>query len=98
MMADVSVPYLMRYKIIQEALITATKLDDLVVTMVNGATKTRYEHFGLELLRFVKYMRTWREAGVVKVKSNTSPKLKNKVITCLFAGYADNHEGDCCRM
>eukprot|EP00957_Ditylum_brightwellii_P130606 9963464-Ditylum_brightwellii.AAC.1 len=34
---------------------------------------------------------TWGEAGMVKVKTKTMPKLSNKGITCMFVGHALNH-------
>ena len=43
-------------------------------------------------------MRTWGESDVVKIKTSTSPKLKDKGVTCLFAGYTEDHDGDCYRM
>ena len=38
----------------------------------------------MKLPTFVKHMRTWGEDGVVDIKSITSPKLKEKGVTCLF--------------
>ena len=43
-------------------------------------------------------MRTWGEAVTVKMKSSTSPKLKDKGVTCLFARCAEDHDRDCYRM
>jgi len=96
LMIEANVPYLTRYKIVQEALLTATKLDGLVVD--KNENKTRYEVFGLGIPKFAKHLRTWGEAGVVKVHEKMNPKLSNKGLTCAFVGYADNHEGDCYRM
>ena len=98
MMIDANVPYLRRYKIVQEAVLTATKLDGLIVVHVNGKEATRYEQFGLPVPKFVNHMRTWGEAGVVKTKSKPSSKLTNKGSSCMFVGYADNHSGNCYRM
>ena len=78
MMIDANIPYLQRYKIIQEAIIAATKLDGLVTVNNGNKIMTRYELFGLTIPSFVKHMRTWGEAGVVKLCSKTSPKLMNK--------------------
>ena len=75
-------------------MLTATKLDGLVVTKVNEITQTLYEYFGLPILRFLKHPRTWGEARVVKNKK-TSAKLMHKRTTCLMADHADKHEGDC---
>ena len=55
-MVDANVPYLMRYKLFQEAVKTATKLDGLVVIELNKVKKTRYEHFGYSIPKFVKYL------------------------------------------
>ena len=41
----------------QEAVIIATKLDNLVVIKIGGIAKTRYKHFGLPIPKFVKYLR-----------------------------------------
>ena len=38
------------------------------------------------------------EVGVVKVKTKTSNKLKDKGVPCMFIGYTRNHLGDCYRM
>ena len=98
LLIDANVPYLLRYKIIQEAVLTATKLDGLVTTYVDNKSQTRYELFGMKNPSFVNHLRTWGEAGVVKISSKTSPKLKNKGVTCAFVGHADNHAADCYRM
>ena len=56
MMIDANVPYLQRYKIVQEAIITATKLDGLVTTNVGNKVKTRYELFGESNPSFTKHL------------------------------------------
>ena len=98
LLEDANVPHLQRHKIIQEAIITATKLDGLVTTNVGKECKTRYELFGYKNPAFTRHLRTWGEAGVVKIASKTSPKLRNKGVTCAFVGYAENHVADCHRM
>ena len=98
MMIDANIPYLQRYKIMQEAIITATKLGGLVTSNNGNKIMTRYELFGLPIPSFVNHMRTWGEAGVVKTYSKTSQKLMNKGETCIFVGYAENHAGDCYSM
>ena len=97
-MIDANVPYLTRYKIVHEAISTATKLDGLVIVSINGKKATRYEHFGLPIPKFVEFLRTWGEAGVVKTKTKTATKLTSKGSSCMFVRYADNHAGDCYRM
>ncbi len=44
----------------------ATALDNLIAVTVNRETKTRYEHAGLLLPSFVKHLRTFSKAGIVK--------------------------------
>jgi len=98
MLEDAHVPYLKKYKIIQEAILTATKLDGLVVSTINDKTQTRYEYFGYPIPKFAKYLKTWEEAGVVKTKEKPAAKLRNNGTTCTMVGYADQHHGDCYHM
>ena len=76
----------------------ATHLDGLTVVELNGVMKTRYEHFVGQNPMFAKHLRTWGEAGTVKIKTSTSPKLNDKGTHCMFVGYTYNHPGDCYRM
>ena len=71
------------------------KVNSLVLMTINGITKTRIEYFGMKLPKFTSYLRIWRETIVTKVKSNISPKLKDKGVPYLFLGYIDNYKGDC---
>jgi hypothetical protein len=43
-------------------------------------------------------LHTWGEAGVVKIRGNTSPKMLNKGLTCMFVGYPAIHSSDCYQM
>jgi hypothetical protein len=89
-----NVPKEFRHKLFPFAAATAQKTDNLMIVKVNGTEKTRYEHFLENIPAFTKHMRTWGEAGVVKTKTKTSPKLDPKGVVCLFIGYADDHSGD----
>jgi hypothetical protein len=71
-------------------------LDNLIPVIWNGITKTRYEHAGFKIPKFVKYLRTFGEAGIVKNRKDG--KVGNRGITMLFVGYADEHAGNCYRM
>ena len=84
MLIDSNVPYIMRCKIIQKALMKATKLNVLVTSEMNGMVQNRCGHFGMKLPKIVKHMRIRRESGVAKFKSDTSPNLKEKGIACLI--------------
>ena len=56
MMIDENVTYLQRCKIIQEAVITATKLDSLVTTIVGKQLKAIYELLDLSAPSFVHHL------------------------------------------
>ena len=73
---------------------TAAKMDKLVPVTINGVTKMRIEHFLGFLPKYARHLRKWGEAGVVKVKTATRPKLEDKGTTCMFVGYPNNHPGD----
>ena len=92
MMRHANLPVKMCYKLCKEAFNTATKLDNLITVQVDGKVKTRYEHFG-ELARM---LRTWGKAGVVM--TGKDGKTGDQGCTCIFVGYADNHDADCYRM
>ena len=71
-------------------------LDNLIPVMWKGEIKTQYEHAGHNIPKFIKYLRTFSEAGIVKDKKDG--KDGNRGITMLFMGYADGQAGNCCRM
>jgi hypothetical protein len=87
-----------RYLLFREALKTATDIDSLVVTTVGTKKATRHEHFYGKNPKWMKYLRTWGEAGTVKVKTKTTPKLADRGVQCIFIGYADDHDGEVYRM
>ena len=43
-------------------------------------------------------LRVWGKAGVVKLKTTSTPKLGNCGTVCIFIGYSKMHLGDCYRM
>ena len=73
-MAAANIPLETRYKVIKECLVTAGYLDALTVVEVNGNNKTRFEHWHGELPSWVRNMKTFGEAGVVKTRKIDSPK------------------------
>jgi hypothetical protein len=77
LMNEANIPKAKRYKVWYKAYGTATKLDGLVPAEINGKTQTRDEHFYGKNPAFAKHLRTWGEAGVVKLKEKTQPKLDN---------------------
>ena len=86
MMHHANSPMMDRYRLAHEAFQCATHLDGLTVVEVNGVTKTRYEHFVRQNPMFAKHLRTWGEAGTVKIKTSASPKLNDKGTHCMFVG------------
>ena len=54
------------FKIWSEAATTVTALANLIPVTLNGETKTRYEHAGYEIPKFVKYLRTFGGARIIK--------------------------------
>ena len=73
-----------------------TALDNLIPVTLNGETKTRYEHSGRDNPKFVKRLRTFGEAGIVK--NMKDGKVGNRGITMLFVGYLTGHTSNCYRM
>jgi hypothetical protein len=73
-------------------------MDYLVVTTVGTKKATRHEHlYGINP-KCMNFLRTWGEAGTVKVKTKTMPKLADRGVHCMFVGYADYHDGDVYQM
>ena len=95
LMTAANLPEELRFRLFAEAFQAATLLDGLMVVTVDGATKTRYEHVFGKNPEFARYLRVWGEAGTVKTKTATTPKLSDRGIQCMFVGYALDHPGDC---
>ena len=98
MMIAANIVLPMRYRMYREAYTCATMLDWLVMVTLDGVTKSRVEHWCGELPKWAGRLRTWGEAGVVKVKTKTTPKQENRGITCMFVGYAMQHADGVYRM
>jgi hypothetical protein len=98
LMADANVPPDILYCVYSKAFETATRLDGLIPVEIDGKTATKYEHWCGKNPEFAKHLRTWGEAGTVKVKTGTTPKLDDRGVQCMFVGYALNHAGDVYEM
>jgi hypothetical protein len=98
LMSAANVPTKIRYKVWVKAFQHATDMDGLIVTTIDGKTATRYEHWCGRLPKWVKHLRTWGESGTVKVKNDTTPKIVDRGIQCVFVGYSRDHDGDCAEM
>ena len=63
---NANVPRKYQWLLFPEAAKMATELDWLQANKIGGVMKSQIEHFGYPLLRFVKHLQTWGEAGTVK--------------------------------
>ena len=77
---------------------TCTKLDNILVRE-NGQDPP-YKQFYGEDPKFVKYLRTWGEMGIVANHQNKKirAKLADRGRPMMFVGYAEDHAGDVYRM
>ena len=98
MMASANIPIATRYRMINEVLKTATLLDGLVVKTIKERTATRCEHEHGQLPKWTQHMRTFGEAGTVKVHTKMAGKVNDRGIQCIFVGYALQHSPDTYRM
>jgi hypothetical protein len=87
------IPKSKQFKMWSEAAMTVTALDNLIPVTWKGETN---EHAGFEIPKFVKYLRIFGEAGIVK--NGKDGKVGDRGITMAFVGYADGHAGNCYRM
>ena len=99
-MHQANIPKKICYRLWTKAFGTATLLDGLIVSEVNGQMMSRNEQFfGVgNNPKFAKHLRTWGEAGVVTTKTKTTPKLNDRGTTCVFVGYSTDHARDCYDM
>jgi hypothetical protein len=97
-MVRANIPMNKRYLLFREAFKTAEYFDSLVVTTVGTKKATRHEHFYGTNPKWMKFLRTWGEAGTVKVKTKMMPKLADRRVHFMFIGYADDHNGNVYRM
>jgi len=69
LMVRAHVPMKIRYQAFREAFKASTELNGLEAVTVYGKVLTRYEHCEGKIPSFVRHLRTWREAGTVKIKT-----------------------------
>ena len=77
---------------------TASLLDGLTVTTVEGKTATRYVLWAGENPKFAGHLRTWGEAGSIKTRVRGTPKIADRGTQCMMVGYSIDHAGDCYQM
>ena len=96
MMTGASLPTEHRFAIFERAANWAVKLDWLTVVEINCMSKTQIEHYGHKIPSWTKQMRTFGEAGTVKI--GKKGKVRNRGVTMMYVGHADGHAGDVHRM
>jgi hypothetical protein len=96
MLSAAQVPKEECYKLWVETVVIAIALNSLIPAMWNGETKTKYEHTGHDIPTFVKHLRTFGEAGIVRKMKDR--KVCYRGITIMFVVYACKHAGNCYRM
>ena len=97
-MHQANLPMEMRFRLFGEIFTTITLLDGLTIIEVDGLKQSWYKHIFKKKPKFVKYLCTIGKAGTVKIPSDTTPKLQDCGIHCIFVGYALNHPEGCFRM
>jgi hypothetical protein len=85
MLSAAQVPREDWHKMWGEVAKTATALDNLIAATA-----------GLQIPSFVKHLRTFGEAGIMK--NMKDGKVGDRGITMMFVGYAEEHTGNCYRM
>ena len=86
------------YKLFRDCYETAAILDGLMIVEVNGKMASQFEHFAGKNPKCAGYLRTWGEAGKVKIYEKMSPKIQDCGVTCVMIGYPKDHAGDCYRI
>jgi hypothetical protein len=77
---------------------TVTKLDGLGKVTKDQVTQSRYKHCCQEEQAWAKHLHTLGEAGMIKIKTDTTKKPYDKGVKCIFIGYSNDHVGDCYLM
>jgi hypothetical protein len=77
------------------AIRTVCALDWLMSIPLDGILATRWNHFtkGTEPA-FARHLRTWGEAGIIKLKDDSTGKLADRGTTCMLVGYSLDHGRD----
>jgi hypothetical protein len=98
MLQYANVPKQYKSLVAKDCIKTATLLDSLLTTTINGHKATRWEHYYKRKPKFTPHLRIWGTAGVVKLKTMKTAKLDNRGKVCMLIGYAPNHNVDTYRM
>ena len=97
-MHHVNLPMEMQYQLFVEIFTTVSLLDGFTVIELNGKCALHYSHFFGETPGFAWNLCTVGEVGTVEIKTDTTPKLEDHSVHCLFVGYSLTHPTRCYRM
>jgi hypothetical protein len=70
-----NVPREFKFMLWRKAFKTATLLDGLSVIKVDNKTNTQYAHWDGQVPKYLKTLRTWGEAGTIKLRTRSHTKL-----------------------
>jgi hypothetical protein len=93
-MVAANIPEDIHYRIWSKVIQTACVLDGLTPVTIDGVIKSRVEHKFGGKPNCVAYLCTVGEAGTVKLRTKTTPKLSDRGKTCMYLGPAIGHNID----
>jgi hypothetical protein len=73
-------------------------LDWLTVVTISGVMAMKIKHVADKVPAFIKYLRTFGEAGVVKIAGTVKVKVDMHGILCMMGDYCTDQVGDCYKM
>ena len=85
----------MWYQLFGKSFTTVTLLDGVTVIKIDGKFVSCYKHVFGNMPRFVHSLCMVGETGTVKVKTDTTPKLEDQGVHCMFVGYSHAHPTQC---
>jgi hypothetical protein len=66
----------------------------LVIVDLNGKRDSQYDCFYGANPPWTKFLKNWGEAGTLKTKTATTPKLADRGVKYMMVGYAENHNAE----
>ena len=69
-----------------------------MIVKIDWEKKLHVEHWSGNKPEYALNLRTWGEAGTIKLKTQMTGKLEDRGVQCMFVGYAKDHAGDVYRM
>ena len=97
-MHHANLPMEMSHQLYGEIFTIVTMLDGLTIIELSGKHAMHYKHFFGEMPGFAQNLHTVGEAGTVKIKTDTTPKLEDCNVHCLFVGYSLTPPTGCYQM